>query len=105
MIDEAQKNEILLQSLVMMFETAAMQHLGKLKNPMTDKIERDLQQAQYAIDMLDMLKEKTKNNCTEHEKRMLDSVVASLKLNYVDELAHEQKEKIATVLENNSPSD
>ena len=105
MIDETQKNEILLQSLVMMFETAAMQHLGKLKNPMTDKIERDLQQAQYAIDMLDMLKEKTKNNCTEQEKRMLDSVVASLKLNYVDELAHEQKEKIATVLENNSPSD
>lgn len=92
MIDEAQKNEVMFQSLIMMFETAAMQHMGKLKNPVTGKIEKDLQQAQYAIDILDMLKEKTKNNASDSEKRMIESIVASLKLTYVDELSKSPKE-------------
>lgn len=92
MIDEAQKHEIMFQSLVMMFETAAMQHMGKLKNPMTDKVEKDLEQAHYAIDILDMLQVRTKNNLIDHEKRWLESVTASLKLTYVDEISKSKQE-------------
>jgi len=91
-MDDTQKNELLFHSLLMMFETAAMQHMGKLKNPMTDTVEKDLLQAQYAIDMLDMLKEKTKGNCAPAELRALDTLVANLKLTYVDELARARQE-------------
>lgn len=84
------KNSALFASLVLMFQTAAMQHLGKIKNPLSDKIERDLTQAQVAIDLLDMLAEKTKGNVSETEKRLLTDTIRELKLNYVDELSKDQ---------------
>ncbi len=71
--------------LVALFQTTALQQMGKLKNPMTDKIERDLQQAQISIDMIAMLNEKTKGNLTGDEERMITGVLRDLRLNYVDE--------------------
>ncbi|MBC7186503.1 MAG: DUF1844 domain-containing protein [Calditrichaeota bacterium] len=83
--------EALFFNLVMMFHTSAMQYMGKLKNPLTDKIERDLVQAQMSIDMLDMLKAKTKGNLTDNEARFLDRMISELKLNYVDEAEKDRK--------------
>ncbi|MDZ7378161.1 MAG: DUF1844 domain-containing protein [candidate division KSB1 bacterium] len=83
--------DALFMNLVMMFHTAAMQHMGRLKNPLTDKIERDLLQAQMSIDMLDMLKAKTKGNLSDEETRFLDRVISELKLNYVDEAEKDRK--------------
>ena len=74
-----------------MFQTAALQHMGKLKNPLTDKIERDLQQAQISIDMLEMLHSKMKGNLTSEEERILSNVLQELRLNYVDEVTKEQR--------------
>jgi len=82
---EEERNTALFGSLIVMFQSAAMQHMGKIKNPATDKIERDLTQAQMMIDMLDMLSAKTKNNLTAEEARFLGDVLREVKLNYVDE--------------------
>jgi hypothetical protein len=90
MEDAAMKSQFLFTQLVLMFHAAAMQHMGKLKNPMTDKIERDLHQAQASIDMLDMLKEKAKGNLTSDEEHWLNSVLQELKLNYVDEVTKDK---------------
>ena len=79
----------LFGSLVVMFQSAALQHLGKLKNPATDKIERDLPQAQMMIDMLDMLEAKTKGNLSKEEGSFLAQILRDLKLNYVDEQARD----------------
>ncbi len=92
-ISNDQKNEILFLQLIMTFETAAWQQMGKIKNPLTDKIERDLNQAQLSIDMLDMIKAKTLGNLTDNEVRVLDKAVSELKLNFVDELEKERKER------------
>ncbi|NOY78742.1 MAG: DUF1844 domain-containing protein [Calditrichaeota bacterium] len=92
-ISNDQKNEILFLQLIMTFETAAWQQMGKIKNPLTDKIERDLNQAQLSIDMLDMIKAKTQGNLTENEIRVLDRTLSELKLNFVDELEKERKEQ------------
>jgi hypothetical protein len=83
------KNSSLFFSLVMTFQAAAMQQMGKLKNPISDKIERDLQQAQLSIDILDMLEEKTRGNLLEEETKLLKSILQELKLNYVDEMSKE----------------
>ena len=82
-----EKDEILLTQLVLMFQTAALQQMGKLKNPMSDAIEQDLSQAQISIDMLEMLHLKMKGNLSPAEERMLSSVLQELRLNYVDEVA------------------
>src|SRR5579871_4823929 len=86
-----EKDELLLTQLILMFQTAAMQHMGKLKNPMTDNVDRDLQQAQISIDMIEMLHNKMKANLSQQEDRMMTEVLRELKLNYVDEIAKEQK--------------
>src|SRR5437867_3911438 len=80
-----EKNQALFMHLVIMFHTLTMHQLGKIKNPITDKVERDLAAAQGSIDMLDMLKEKTKGNLTSDEDRFLTNLLKELKLNYVDE--------------------
>lgn len=80
-----QKHEIMFTQLVLMFHTAAMQQLGKLKNPLTDAVERNLEAAQNSIDLLDMLKEKTRGNLSGDENRLLLQVIQELKLNFVDE--------------------
>ena len=80
----------LFTGVVMMFHAAGMQHLGKTKNPLSDKIERDLPQAQMSIDILDMLHSKCKNNLTADEDRFLRNALQELKLNYVDEVSKEQ---------------
>lgn len=99
------KNKQLFLSLIYSFQMQTMMHLGKLANPMTGQIERELDGAQATIDLLDMLKEKTKGNTSEDESRFLDQAIADLKLNYVEEREKEKtapKEKEKAVEENAS---
>lgn len=83
---ENQKSSELFVALVYSLQMQSMMNLGKIKNPMTDVVEKNLEAAQVSIDMLEMLSEKTKNNVSEEEGKMLEQVVADLKLNYVEEL-------------------
>ncbi len=82
--------------LILMFETAALQQLGKLINPLTGKVEKDLEQAKFSIDMLGMLEEKTKGNLTPEEQGYLQRVLAQLRLNYVDEANKTKSEPSAS---------
>jgi len=82
----AEEKEDLFMQLVLMFQTAAMQQMGKVINPLTKKIEKDLAQAKFSIDMLGMVEEKTKGNLNEEEKKLLDHVLFELRMNYVDEV-------------------
>jgi len=91
-----QKQQALFMQLVIMFQQAAWAHLGKVPNPMTNKIERDLEQARMSIDMLDMVKTRTKGNLSDDENRLLEHALRELKLNYVDEINKEQKENPAS---------
>ena len=84
---EKEKDELLLTQLALMFQTAALQQMGKLKNPLSDAIERDLVQARMSIDILDVLHRRMKGNLTEAEERMLANILRELRLNYVDEAA------------------
>lgn len=75
----------LLLGLIQSLQMAAMQQLGKVPNPSTDQIERDLPHAKLSIDLLQMLKEKTAGNLTMEEVRFLDHVLTELRLFYVTE--------------------
>jgi hypothetical protein len=52
----------------------------------TDKVERNLDAARNAIDMLEMLEVKTRGGVTEEERRFLSQVLKEVRLNYVDEV-------------------
>ena len=86
-------NNILFMQLIMQNQQIAMMAMGKIKNPVSDKIEKNLEHAKIYIDTLDMLLTKTKGNLSEYEEKFLTETLKELKLNYVDEVDKEKKEK------------
>ena len=81
----------LFLGLIHSFQGAAMQQMGKVPNPFTNEIERDLAQARLSIDMLEMLEERTAGNLTGEETRFLKHVLTELRLNYVAEVEEDAK--------------
>ena len=90
---------ILFMQLVMQNQQIAMMAMGKIKNPVTDKIDRNLEYAKVSIDTLDMLQARTKGNLTEYEEKFLAEALKDLKLNYVDEV---EKDKAGSTVEESS---
>lgn len=88
-------------SLIYSFQMQTMMHLGKIKNPVTDKIEVELPAAQATIDLIEMLAEKTKGNLSDEEKRFLDTAISDLKLNYVEESGKASQTKVEDKKEDN----
>jgi len=84
-------DQILLQ-LVYMFHTSAMQGLGKIADP-TGNINKNLDYVSQTIDLMEMLKEKTKGNTSEEIEKTLNQMISELQLNYVDEKSKEVDNK------------
>ena len=59
--------------------------LGKLADPTTGQVNPNLEAAFVTIEILAMIKEKTKNNLTNEESSYLENTLSSLRLTYVDE--------------------
>ena len=61
----------------------AFMSMGEIKPPAGEKVEVDLGAAQETIDLLLMLKEKTKGNLAHDEDSLLSSLIADLQLRFV----------------------
>jgi len=80
--DSAPVEANLLQFLSGMAMQTLM-HLGLMSNPVTKKVETDLVNAKYSIDLLGILQEKMKGNLTEEEDAYLKTSLAQLRMAYV----------------------
>ena len=80
-LTEQQLFDQLISSLV----HSAWVYLGKIKNPMNDKLEKNVEQASVQIDMLDMLFKRMTGNMSEEEDKYLGHVIRELKMNFVEE--------------------
>ncbi len=67
----------------------ALVALGETENPLTRTKEVVLPQAKYVIDVIALLKEKTKGNLNETEQIAIDNLLTDLRLKFVK--ASEQK--------------
>jgi hypothetical protein len=81
-----EKNDQHFLQVIYLFHTSAMQALGKIKNPINGKIEKNLEQAKQSIEIIEMLKEKTVNNLSLELSKTLETFLTEMKLNYVDEM-------------------
>ncbi len=84
------KHDHVLLGLVMTLQFAAMQQLGKLANPLTGQVERDLASARATIDLLEMLKVKCRTGTPASLLQTLDTAVLELQMNYLDEVRKDQ---------------
>jgi len=81
-----ENSDQLFIQLLYIFHASAMQSLGKVKSPITNQIEINLEQARQSIEMIEMLKEKTKNNLSAELSKALESFLSEIRLNYVEEV-------------------
>ncbi|MBU1906372.1 MAG: DUF1844 domain-containing protein [Candidatus Omnitrophica bacterium] len=58
--------------------------LGEVANPATNKKEQDLSQAKFLIDILNMLKEKTKGNLSSEESTLLENLLYELRMQFIN---------------------
>ena len=84
-LNQDQQNQLLFMMLIQQHQQIGMMGLGKLKNPATDAIERDLASAKYAIDTLNVMAKYTEGNLPAELKGFLEQTLTTLRLNYADE--------------------
>ena len=99
--NQLKKEDQLFIHLVNTFVQSAWISLGKVKNPVSDELERNLDQASYYIDLLDMLQTKMKGNLTEWEEQYILHSLSELKLNFIDE----KKKKESDTITDNGKAD
>lgn len=72
-------------SFVLSLATSALYHMGLVADPQTGQHpEPDLPLARQTVDTLALLEEKTRGNLTDDEQKLLESVLAELRLRYVE---------------------
>jgi len=83
---------VTFSTFVLGLSTQALSLLGEIPDPQTGQHMRDLVGAKQLIDILGLLREKTRNNLAQGEESLLDSILYDLRMRYV-ELARSVKER------------
>jgi len=92
-LSDEQQQQLLFMMLIQQHQQIAMMGMGKIKNPSTDKTERDLKSAKFAIDTLLMLQNYTENNLPKELKNYLEQTLNNLRLNYAEEKGKGEKQE------------
>jgi len=96
-----QKNmEIDFPTFLMSLASAAYCSLGIVPNPITKKTEKNIVLAKQQIDLLELIKEKTKNNLNKEEEQLMESILYQLHMTYVKSTEAKTENKIDTEVKN-----
>ena len=71
-------------TLLLSLAASAQSALGISPHPRTGKLEVQLPEAKYSIDLLAILKEKTRGNLNAEEEKFLETLLYDLRLRYVE---------------------
>jgi hypothetical protein len=78
--------------LIISLKTQTEFHLGLLHfGDETDRPEPDFRIARHNVDLLAMLQEKTRGNCTLEEQRLLDNALTELRFRFVQAMEQHNK--------------
>jgi hypothetical protein len=75
--------EIDFTNFILSLSTSALIQLGEIPDPFTQKLTKNLPLAKQTIDLVGMLKEKTKGNLSAEEEKVIEYVLYDLRMRYV----------------------
>jgi hypothetical protein len=88
---DADKKQMLprvdFSSFILSIYSSGLVQLGKVEDPSTGKINKDLTVAKYTIDMMAMLSEKTKGNLNKDEENLMRALLSEIRMAYVEATA------------------
>ncbi len=70
-------------TFIITLSTSAMLYLGEIPDPDGSRVEVNLPMAKHSIDLLVMLREKTRGNLLEDEQQFLDQMLYDLRMKFV----------------------
>ena len=76
--------EMNFSTFIISLSTQALMHLGEIKNPFTGNVEPDISLAKQTIDIIGILREKTRGNLDGGEDRLMEEVLYDLRMKYVE---------------------
>ena len=77
--------EINFASFLISLSSSAFIHLGDMPDPVSGEVKKDLTLAKQTIDLLGLLREKTRNNLQEDEDKLFDHLLYDLRMRFVKE--------------------
>ena len=83
--------EITFSTFVISLSTQALMHLGEIPNPLTGKMENDIPVAKQMIDIIGMLREKTRGNLDQGEEKLVEDVLFDLRMRYVEAVKRDRR--------------
>ena len=84
--DSAGFPDIDFSTFIFSLSSSAILHLGLMENPYTKTIDKNLPLAKQTIDIISMLKDKTKGNLSEEEENLITNLLTDLRFKYVNEV-------------------
>ncbi|MGZ3443929.1 MAG: DUF1844 domain-containing protein [Polyangia bacterium] len=69
---------------VMSLASSVLVHLGEIEHPDSSERTANLPLAKQTVDILGMLRDKTRGNLTQEEAQLLDNLLYDLRMKYVD---------------------
>ena len=78
--------EITFPSFLVSLSSSAFISLGQIPDPNTGKTEKNLPLAKQTIDLLGVLREKTRNNLRPEEENLFDHLLYDLRMAYIREV-------------------
>jgi hypothetical protein len=81
--EDVEPERTMFNEFLMGIASSAFIYLGLVEHPATGRRQVDMTAAKESIDMLVMLREKTKGNLTRGEEKFFDDLLSDLKMQYV----------------------
>ena len=81
---DAEEEPITFAAFLLSLITQTLIHLGEVANPMDESIHADLGQARQLIDILTILRDKTRGNLDSAEEGLLNNALYDLQMRFVE---------------------
>ena len=76
--------EVNFSSFLLSLSSSTLLHLGEVADPQSGEKKKDLALAKQSIDIISLLRDKTKNNLTQEEEKLLDHLLYDLRMRFVN---------------------
>lgn len=82
--DKKSQNSVDFSGLILGFSSAALYYMGESSVGEREVVKKNLTLARQNVDIILMLREKTKGNLTEEEEHLIDQLVIDLQVKIID---------------------
>lgn len=76
--------EVNFSSFLLSLSSSTLLHLGEVADPESGEKKKDLALAKQSIDIISLLRDKTKGNLTQEEEKLLDHLLYDLRMRFVN---------------------